>query len=93
MVGVVDVSVHLCAQGYPGAAVLHLDEAEFSTELTGISSESVFKLGVSLSHLFLVDSIRDAFDATGPSHSRPGHGVDFWRVSCTLFIDSLPTQM
>lgn len=92
-VGVVDVSVHLRALGYPGAAVLHVGEAEFSTELVGNSSESAFKLRVSSSHFFLVDSIQDAFETTGTTRGPHGLGVDFWKVSCRLFIDALSAKM
>ena len=91
--GVVDVSVHLRAFGYPGAAALHLGEAEFSTELVGNSSQSAFKLRVSSSHIFLVDSIQDAFDTTGTTQSLLGHGVNFWKVSCMLFGSGLSTKM
>lgn len=91
--GVVDVSVHLRALGYPGAAVLHLDEAEFSTKLAGNSSESAFKLNISSLHFFLVDSIQDAFESTGTTQSPLGRGVDFWRVSCRFFADSLSAQI
>ncbi|KAH0830763.1 hypothetical protein J3R83DRAFT_2245, partial [Lanmaoa asiatica] len=80
-VGIVDVSVHLRALGYPGAAVLHLGETEFSTELVGNSSESAFKLNVSSSHIFLVDSIQDAIGSTGTTQSALGRGVDFWKSS------------
>ena len=91
--GVVNVSVHLRAIGHPGAVVLHLGEAEFSTELVGNSSESAFKLRVSSSHLFLVDSIQDAFESTGTTKSPLGHGVDFWKVSCRLLADGLSAKM
>ncbi|KAF8559774.1 hypothetical protein OG21DRAFT_1503004 [Imleria badia] len=80
-VGVVDVSIHLRALGYPGAAALHLGEAEFSTELVGNSSQSAFKLRVSSSHFFLVDSIQDTFESTGTTQSPLGHGIDFWKNS------------
>lgn len=90
--GVVDVSVHLRALGYPGAAVLHLGEAEFSTELVGNSSESAFKLSVSSSHIFLADSIQDAF-GTGTTQSSLSRGVDFWKVSSRLFADGLSAEM
>ncbi|KAF8447739.1 hypothetical protein L210DRAFT_3527080 [Boletus edulis BED1] len=80
-VGVVDVSVHLRTLGHPGGAVLHLGEAEFSTELVGDSSESAFKLWVSSSHLFLVDSIEDALELTGKTQSPNDISVEFWKNS------------
>lgn len=91
--GVVDVSVHLRALVHPGALALHFGEAEFSTELVGNSSESAFKLKVSSSHFFLVDSIQDALESIGTTQSSPGLGVDFWKVSCRLFADSLSAKM
>ncbi|KAG6376342.1 hypothetical protein JVT61DRAFT_2325 [Boletus reticuloceps] len=80
-VGVVDVSVHLRTLGHPGGAVLHLGEAEFSTELVGDSSESAFKLWVSSSHFFLVDSIQDALESTGKTQIPNGLSVEFWKNS------------
>lgn len=73
--------------------MLYLGEAEFSTELMGNSSESAFKLGVSSSHIFLVDSIQDAFGSTGTIQSSLGRGVDFWKVSCKLFADDPSAKM
>lgn len=92
-VGVIDVSVHLRAPGYPGAAVLYLGEVEFSTELVGNSSESAFKLDVSSSHILLVDSIQDAFGSTGTIQSSLGRGVNFWKVSCRLLANGPSAKM
>ena len=91
-VGAVDISVYLRAMDHPGAAVLHLDEIEFSTELAGNSSESAFKLSVLSSHFFLVDSIQDAFESTGIIRSPFGGGLDSWKVRHTLFADRLSAK-
>lgn len=91
-VGVVDVSIHARAPGYPGAMALHLGEAEFSTELVGNSPESTFGLSISSSHIFLVDSIEDAIESIGTSRSFPGRGVDFWKVSFRPSADASPAE-
>ncbi|KIJ16946.1 hypothetical protein PAXINDRAFT_162541 [Paxillus involutus ATCC 200175] len=80
-VAVVDVSVHVRAPEYSGAAVLHLGEANFSTELVGNSCESAFKLGVSSLHFLLIDSIQDAMESAETSRASVGHGVGFWKSS------------
>lgn len=84
-VGVVDVSVRLKAPEYPGAAVLHLGEADFSTELVGNSTESAFNLSVSSLHFLIVDSIRDAIEATETTQAPGGHGVGLWKVGYECF--------
>ncbi|KAF9227681.1 hypothetical protein BS17DRAFT_774146 [Gyrodon lividus] len=80
-VAVIDVSVHVTAPKYPGAAVLHLGEANFSTELVGNSPESAFRLGVSSLHFLLVDSIQDVMESAETLRGPAGHGVGFWKDS------------
>ncbi|KIK96324.1 hypothetical protein PAXRUDRAFT_138716 [Paxillus rubicundulus Ve08.2h10] len=80
-VAVVDVSVHVRAPEYSGAAVLHLGEANFSTELVGNSCESAFKFGVSSLHFLLIDSIQDAMESAETPRAPVGHGVGLWKTS------------
>ncbi|KAI6109491.1 hypothetical protein F5141DRAFT_1215004 [Pisolithus sp. B1] len=71
---VVDVSVQLQAPEYPGALALHIGDTDFLTELVGNSLETGFKLGISALHLFVIDNIEDASEASeSPRKSRrPG---------------------
>ncbi|KAF9246321.1 hypothetical protein BU15DRAFT_70422 [Melanogaster broomeanus] len=80
-VAVVDVSVHVRAPEYPGAAVLHLGETNFSTELVGNSPESTFRLDVPSLHFLLIDSIPDAMESAKTPQGPAGHGVSFWKDS------------
>ncbi|KAG9318675.1 hypothetical protein JVU11DRAFT_770 [Chiua virens] len=92
-VSVVDVSAHLRALGHPGAAVLHLGEGEFSTAMMGNSSEFAFKLSISSSYVFLVDSIQDALASAGTTHSPFGGGVDFWNLAFRTDNATLPPNI
>ncbi|KIJ69300.1 hypothetical protein HYDPIDRAFT_145192 [Hydnomerulius pinastri MD-312] len=78
---VVDVSVHVMAPEYPGAAVLHLGEVDFSTELVGNSTESAFSLSVASLHFLIVDSIHDALESSETPQGSRGHGVGLWKNS------------
>ncbi|KAH7889362.1 hypothetical protein F5I97DRAFT_1940745 [Phlebopus sp. FC_14] len=78
---VVDVSIHSEAPKYPGAAVLHIGGADLTTELVGNSSISEFRLGVSSSHFFIVDSIHDTNESLETFQGPVGQGVGMWKNS------------
>lgn len=83
----VEVSAQLQAPGYPGAAVLHIGEADFSTELVGNSPETGFKLNVPSLHCLLIDSIIDTPEFQEPPSNPTKPGMSLWKVS--LILDSM----
>lgn len=87
-VAVVDVSVQLEAPEYPGSAVLHLGEADFSTELIGNSPELGFKINISSLHFLIIDSIH-GFSEVKPDQKRAGLGATLWKVCIALSAMSL----
>ncbi|KAL4067949.1 hypothetical protein V8B97DRAFT_1939546 [Scleroderma yunnanense] len=80
-VAVNDVSVQLKAPEYPGASVLHIGEADFSTELIGNSLEFGFKLSISALHFLIIDSIHDTSEVLESSQRLAGVGIALWKNS------------
>lgn len=61
---VVDTSVRVMCPTYPGAMVLHIGEADFSTAVVGNSPESSFHLVIQTLSLFLLDDLQGLKDST-----------------------------
>jgi autophagy-related protein 2 len=81
---IADVSIKAYAPSHPGAAVLHIGEAEINTELAGNSSEFKLNLLVPSLSFLLVDSIADALASPNSAKPTAGSSLSMWKVSSPL---------
>ena len=83
-VRVVDASIRALGPNHPGAMVLHLGEADYSTTLIGNLPETSFRLSVQALSLLLIDdltSVTEVGSKRAPAMSRLSRtAAGIWKV-------------
>lgn len=85
---VADGSVRLFAPTHPGALVVHIEDADFNTDIVGDSPELQLSLQVAALQALLTDNAQAASEESAASAQKlvGGKGSMYWKVCSSSWL-------